>query len=520
MKSLIFILGFLAGYTLADDPCYQIKFNQSSFVCACNATYCDTYGRVQDLIKPESVLVVTSDKDSQRLDVQYVDFTTNEDSTRIQFILDETQMYQEILGFGGAFTDSAAFNMYDMDTETMDKILASYFDPSGLDYSIGRVNMGGCDFSTRTYTYVDTPGDVALETFELQEEDYLKIALIKQANTFRPQNTSLKMYASPWTAPPWMKSNNDYAGQGYLLPEYYQAWADYFVKFLNVYKEEDISFWGLTAQNEPWDGLVPNFTFNAMAWNATSQRVWITDNLGPSLEAAGYADLKVMVLDDQRPMVPKWAREVFSDPRALKYVSGIGVHWYVDEVFPVPFALDQAHEEFPDKFLLYTEACTGDRPWELEKVMLGDWNRGERYINNIIEDLNHWVVGWTDWNLVLDRQGGPNWAGNFVDAPIIVDPSKGEFYKQPMYFAMAHISRFITPGSVRIQLSHTDTAIQAVAVLRPDSTVAVVLLNKNSTERKVTLRTSRGDLNLDLGPRSFTSVAFSMTSVPSIHILH
>ena len=110
--------------------------------------------------------------------------------------------------------------------------------------------------------------------------------------------------------------------------------------------------------------------------------------------------------------------------------------------------------------------------------MLGDWNRGERYINNIIEDLNHWVVGWTDWNLVLDRQGGPNWAGNFVDAPIIVDPSKGEFYKQPMYFAMAHISRFITPGSVRIQLSHSDTSVQAVAVSRPDSTVAVVFLNK------------------------------------------
>ena len=232
MKTLLIAL--IIGYTWATDPCYQLKFNQSSFVCACNATYCDSYGRVQDLIQPDSVLVVTSDQDSQRLAVQYVDFTSNEDSDRIQFILDETQMYQEILGFGGAFTDSAAFNMYDMDTDTMDKILASYFDPSGLDYSIGRVNMGGCDFSTRPYTYVDTPGDVTLETFELQEEDYLKIALIKQANTYR--NVSLKMYASPWTAPPWMKSNNDYAGQGYLLPEFYLAWADYFVKFLNVYK--------------------------------------------------------------------------------------------------------------------------------------------------------------------------------------------------------------------------------------------------------------------------------------------
>ena len=111
-----------------------------------------------------------------------------------------------------------------------------------------------------------------------------------------------------------------------------------------------------------------------------------------------------MILDDQRPLVPKWAREVFSDERALKYVKGIGIHWYADEIFVVPFALDQAHEEFPDKFLLYTEACTVDRPWDVVKVMLGDWDRGERYIHNIIEDLNHWVVGWTDWNLALDLQ--------------------------------------------------------------------------------------------------------------------
>ena len=115
--------------------------------------------------------------------------------------------------------------------------------------------------------------------------------------------------------------------------------------------------------------------------------------------------------------------KVFSDERALKYVSGIGIHWYADDVLPLPFALDQAHEEFPDKFLFYTEACNGtmistifkqffncfiydlgDKPWDIEKVMLGDWNRGEKYIHNIIEDLNHWVVGWTDWNLALDLQ--------------------------------------------------------------------------------------------------------------------
>ena len=109
--------------------------------------------------------------------------------------------------------------------------------------------------------------------------------------------------------------------------------------------------------------------------------------------------------------------------------------------------------------------------------MLGDWDRGEKYIHNIIEDLNHWVVGWTDWNLALDLQGGPNWAKNYVDAPIIVDPSQGIFYKQPMYYALGHISRFLVSGSVRIGFTK-DNKLEAVAFKRPDNYIAVILLNR------------------------------------------
>ena len=291
----------------------------------------------------------------------------------------------------------------------------------------------------------------------------------------------LKMFASPWTAPAWMKSNNNLIGEGYLLPEYYQAWANYFVKFLKSYEAEGVPFWGLTAQNEPVDGKIPDFTFNCMGWNSTTQREWIVNNLGPTLEKEGFSDIKLMILDDQRPLAPKWAREVFADERAMKYVSGIGVHWYADDG-GLAFALDQCHDEFPDKFILYTEACNGDRPWDTEKVMLGDWNRGERYLHNIIENLNHWAVGWTDWNLALDMQGGPNWALNYVDAPIIVDPENGKFYKQPMYYALGHISRFLVPGSIRIGLQKNTNSLEAVAVeipYGPDYKIlATVILNR------------------------------------------
>ena len=303
------------------------------------------------------------------------------------------------------------------------------------------------------------------------------------AKNMRP--APLKLYASPWSAPSWMKSNDELNGKGYLLPQYYQAWANYFIKFLKAYEDQGITFWGLTAQNEPLDGNVQNFTFNAMGWNSSTQAQWIVENLGPTLEVEGYSDIKLMILDDQRPLVPKWAREVFAydHGKALQYVSGVGVHWYADDA-GLAFALDQFNDEFPEKFILYTEACNGDRPWDTEKVMLGDWNRGEKYLSDIIENINHWSVGWTDWNLALDLQGGPNWAGNFVDAPIIVDPENGMFYKQPMYYALGHISRFLTPGSVRIGLHKpSDIFIEAVAVKMPlesngHNTLAVVILNR------------------------------------------
>lgn len=132
-------------------------------------------------------------------------------------------------------------------------------------------------------------------------------------------------------------------------------------------------------------------------------------------------------------------------------------------------------------------------------------------MHNILEDLNHWVVGWTDWNLALDRQGGPNWAGNFVDAPIIVDPEIGEFFKQPMYYALAHISRFLPPGSLRISLEDQKHPVDSVAFRRPDGAISIVLLNRNREETySIAIKTAKGNLNLDIAPKSFTSVVFNL----------
>lgn len=144
-------------------------------------------------------------------------------------MINKEQVYQHITGWGGSFTDAAGINIASLSSPAQDKLLRSYYAGTGLDYNTARTNIGGCDFSPRPYTYVDTPFDFLLETFELQEEDIMyKIPFMIQAQALRSQ--PIKFMASPWTAPPWMKSNNDWSGQGYLLPQYYQIYAEVFLK--------------------------------------------------------------------------------------------------------------------------------------------------------------------------------------------------------------------------------------------------------------------------------------------------
>ncbi|KAL1469848.1 hypothetical protein MTO96_040832 [Rhipicephalus appendiculatus] len=168
-------------------------------------------------------------------------------------------------------------------------------------------------------------------------------------------------------------------------------------------------------------------------------------------------------------------------------------HWYKNK-FVGPSVLEHVRQRFPEKFILATEACAGYEITTVNKVKLGSWDRAERYASDIIEDLNHGVGGWTDWNLVLNTEGGPTWVGNYVDSPIIVNATAEEFYKQPMYYAMGHFSKFIPRGSIRVFsslqqngiLDIFDNELEHTAFLRPDSAVVVIVLNRKN--REVTLK--------------------------------
>lgn len=238
----------------------------------------------------------------------------------------------------------------------------------------------------------------------------------------------------------------------------------------------------MTAQNEPTDGYIAKFPFNGMGFTPETQSEFIVTNLGPSLEANGFGDIKIMILDDQRLFLPSWAQRVFaySPEKAKKYVSGVAVHWYMDSLIPAN-VLDKTHDMFPDKWIFATEACTGTIPL-LPHVMLGEFGRAESYARDIIEDLNHWTTGWTDWNMALNMQGGPNWAKNFVDSPIIVNTEDQEFYKQPMYYALGHFSKFIQENSIRVDVNNGGVKLKQVSYVVFDNEelkqMTLVILNQ------------------------------------------
>jgi glucosylceramidase len=138
-------------------------------------------------------------------------------------------------------------------------------------------------------------------------------------------------------------------------------------------------------------------------------------------------------------------------------VSGIAVHWYLDSAIPAK-TLDVTHAKYPNKWIFGTEACAGAGPFAIH-VLLGGYNRAENYAKDIIEDMNHWVTGWTDWNMALDPKGGPNWSNNFVEGPVIVNSTADEFYKQPIFYIMGHFSKFVLEGSQRIDLQVQDSIV-------------------------------------------------------------
>ncbi len=397
-------------------------------------------------------------------ELEPITFEPAADSSPPSVFIDTAVKFQEIQGFGGAFTEAAAVTLDKMPSHLRQEILEAYFSPNiGNAYSLCRTHINSCDFSLGNYAYTEVDGDVDLKHFSIEHDRQALIPMIREAIDL--SGGKLKLFASPWSPPAWMKTNGMMNQGGKLKPEYRQAWADYYVRYIQEYGQEGIPIWGLTVQNEP----EATQTWDSCIYTGEEERDFVRDYLGPTLHNAGLGGVNVIVWDHNRDRLFERAKIVLDDPKAASYVWGVGFHWYCGDHFD---NVQLTHDAYPDKHLIFTEGCQEAGPH------LGSWDTGERYAHSIINDLNRWTEAWVDWNLVLDETGGPNHVNNLCSAPIIADTQVGEIHYQSSYYYIGHFSRFIRPGARRVACAKTLDSLEATAFLNVDGTVAVVVLNR------------------------------------------
>ena len=430
--------------------------------------------------------------------------------------------YQKITGFGGAFTESSAYLLNKLGKENRKKIIDAYFSRVGANYSLTRTHMNSCDFSLSNYSYTPVEGDKELKHFTIKEDIEDLIPMIKDA--MKTSEDGFKIFASPWTAAPWMKDNNDWVG-GKLLPEYYDTWALFFSKYLDAYKAEGIDIWGFTVENEP-HGNGDNW--ESMHFSPKEMTDFVEYHLGPKLEADGYGDKIILGYDQNRDGLKEWVDEMYRDEKSSKYFDGTAIHWYDSTYDFYPNELQYAHNKAPNKLLIETEGCIDsevpqwqddDWYWRKEATDWGfDWREPEkkylhpkyapvnRYARDIIGCLNNWVDGWVDWNMVLDKQGGPNWFENWCVAPIIVDPEKDEVYVTPIYHTMAHFSKFIRPQAEVIHVDNSDDALMVTAAKNPDGSIAIVIFNEGEIPKSYDLTLGQQTKQLSISPQAIQTI--------------
>ncbi|KAI6190304.1 O-Glycosyl hydrolase family 30 [Aphelenchoides bicaudatus] len=486
----IFLLIFVIVAGAQTHECNKRWYDQDSFVCVCNYTVCDEPEQLGDFSDDKAIIYSTS-KSSDRLKRTEHAFKSSS-AGRTLLVVDPTTRYQRIFGFGGAVTDSVA-DIW----KTYNPLLPKqYFGKSGIGYGIVRVPIASCDFSKSGYSYLEDDQDFELKSISFNDgiKVFIELNCLKQYFVFANETSykAPKFIASPWSAPGWMKENGQMKGgaalRGSFNGIYYLTYARYLQKFFIHYYSEGIKFFGMTIQNEPSTGQDPNYNFQTIDFAKVRLRPIF--NTHPATK-----DLALIGHDDDRTYVFDAAKK-----------TELAIHWYSNK--DDHSVLSAVHRLFPDRFILATEANI---------PLLGSWNYAQRYAHDIIQDLNNFVVGWTDWNLV----------GNFLDSPIIVNQTLksypyaeySDFYKQPMFYALAHFSMFVVPDSVRIKSTDTKylpDELDSVAFKTPDGNLVLVVLNKDDQK---TFELAIGEeqvtnqfIHLTLEPKSIKTVIWKRKS--------
>lgn len=491
-------------------------------------------------------VIVTSeagDKLATKANIQFVDGNAGDGPA---VVVDPETLKQTLLGIGTSFTESSAFVLAHLEPKKRKEVMRSIWGEGGANFAMARTPIGATDFSVDgKYSYAPKAGDKKLERFSIDvdkdgfarathpgvvDEGYDVLPMIHEALAVKnaQKDEDLRIVASAWTAPPWMKDIDDWyvpgsktnswqGTGGKLKPEYEATFADYLIAYLDAYAAEGVRIWGLTPVNEPNGN---NGQWESMHFTPESQRDFIKSHLGPKLRASAHEDLRLLIYDQNRDDLVRWAKVILGDEEAARYVYGTAVHWYASTFKVFEDELQSVHDEFPDFAIVHTEGTIDDlgKPAPAgvtdperfqEKGWFDDdkfwWNDNatdwaytatwapkpedhpiytpvHRYARNIIVSIDHWMSGWIDWNIVLDRQGGPNHVGNFCGAPIMIDVETGYVYYTPVFHVLSQLSRTIRPGDRAVKTTTRrpgldDDALHAVATMSEGRLLSVQLLN-------------------------------------------
>ena len=424
----------------------------------------------------------TAEKTDYRISkTETLNFVENKQpfETEPTIFVDPTIKYQTLVGIGGALTDASAETFAKLSKKNQQELLAAYYNKDkGIGYTLARTNIASCDFSSASYAYVQD-NDKDLKTFSVAHDEQYKIPLIKQATA--AAGGKLALYVSPWSPPAWMKDNNSLIKGGHLLPQYRQSWANHYVKFIKAYEAMGMPIWGLSVQNEPMAKQI----WESCVYTAEEERDFIKNFLGPTLQKSGLGSKKLIAWDHNRDQIFQRASTILNDKEAAKYVWGIGFHWYETWTgSAMQFGnVRQVHEAYPDKALIFTEGCK--EKYDANK--LDDWTLGERYGYSMINDFNAGTAAWTDWNILLDENGGPNHVGNFCFAPVHADTKNDKLIYTNAYYYMGHFSKFIRPGAKRIGSASSRDLLQSTSFLNADGKLVVVVMNQSDEKLKYSL---------------------------------
>jgi glucosylceramidase len=442
-----------------------------------NNTSTATTSAVNSFSTEGKVITVFTTADSSTLRLSATDTLSFQEmgqpvETQVCVFVDPTKQFQEYFGIGAALTDASAETFYKLPKDKQQELLKAYFDKnSGIGYTVARTNINSCDFSSDNYTYVDS-GDVALASFNIKHDEKFKIPFIKEA--MAAAGGSLNLFASPWSPPSWMKTNHDMLHGGKLEPGFYDSWAMYYTKFIKAYEKVGIPVWGISVQNEP----MATQRWESCVYTAEEERDFLKKHLGPTMEKEGLKEKKIIVWDHNRDLMFQRAQTYFDDPEAAKYAWGIGFHWYEDwsggtQMFE---NVKRVNEAYPDKKILFTEGCAES----FDPKRFYAWSLGEEYGKSMINDFNSGMVGFTDWNILLDELGGPNHANNFCFAPVHGDTKTGQLIYTNAYYYIGHFSKFIKPGAKRVTSAASRSQLLTTAFLNPDGKMVVIVMNQGN----------------------------------------